>query len=164
RRSASPATSSHAATPLPRWSGPTATTRWTAPASWPMSSSSSAPCNHDMTKAIVIGSGAGGSFAAMELAKAGWDVIIFEKGPNHFQQRSALGPFPGADVADWPFTYHDLAPYYDEVEQLIGVQGDTATFPDLVHKHAPRTSPYPMPPGPQMRASTAVATGAAAIG
>ena len=193
-----------------------------------------------MTKAIVIGSGAGGSFAAMELAKAGWDVIIFEKGPNHFsnlagpgpfgtvfandslamlqryfaepdpevfprtwrpdpstpartgsvdelpqvvgggtvhwdakvprfwdidfQQRSALGPFPGADVADWPFTYHDLAPYYDEVEQLIGVQGDTATFPDLVHKHAPRTGQYPMPPGPQMRASTAVAAGAAAVG
>ena len=193
-----------------------------------------------MTKAIVIGSGAGGSFAAMELAKAGWDITIFEKGPNHFsnlagpgpfgtvfandslamlqryfaepdpgvfprtwrpdpstpartgsvdelpqvvgggtvhwdakvprfwdidfQQRSALGPFPGADVADWPFTYHDLAPYYDEVEQLIGVQGDTTTFPDLVHKHAPRTGQYPMPPGPQMRASTAVAAGAAAVG
>jgi gluconate 2-dehydrogenase alpha chain len=194
-----------------------------------------------MTKAIVIGSGAGGSFAAMELAKAGWQVTVFEKGPNHFsnlsgpgpfgtvfandslamlqryfaepdpevfprtwrpnpsapaqytgsvdelpqivgggtvhwdakvprfwdidfQQRSALGPFPGADVADWPFTYHDLAPYYDEVEQLIGVQGDTTTFPDLVHKHAPRQNQYPMPPGPQMRASTAVAAGAAAVG
>ena len=194
-----------------------------------------------MTKAIVIGSGAGGSFAAMELAKAGWDITIFEKGPNHFsnlagpgpfgtvfandslamlqryfaepdpeifprswrpdssapaqyagsvdelpqvvgggtvhwdakvprfwdidfQQRSALGPFPGADVADWPFTYDDLAPYYDEVEQLIGVQGDTATFPDLVRKHAPRQGQYPMPPGPQMRASTAVAAGAAAVG
>ena len=194
-----------------------------------------------MTKAIVIGSGAGGSFAAMELAKAGWQVTVFEKGPNHFtnlagqgpfgtvfandslamlqryfaepdpevfprtwrpntsapaqytgsvdelpqvvgggtvhwdakvprfwdidfQQRSALGPFPGADVADWPFTYDDLAPYYDEVEQLIGVQGDTATFPDLVRKHAPRQGQYPMPPGPQMRASTAVAAGAAAVG
>ena len=190
-----------------------------------------------MTKAIVIGSGAGGSFAAMELAKAGWDIILFEKGPNHFtnlagpgpfgtmfandslamiqryyaepdpevfprtwrpnpsapvrhtgsvdelpqvvgggtvhwdakvprfwdidfQQHSALGPVEGADVADWPFSYRELAPYYDEVEQLLGVQGDMTKFPELVQQHAPRTSQYPMPPGPQMRSSTAIAQGA----
>ena len=93
-----------------------------------------------------------------------WDAKVPRFWDIDFQQRSALGPVEGADVADWPFTYHDLAPYYDEVEQLIGVQGDTATFPDLVHKHAPRTGQYPMPPGPQMRASTAVAAGAAAVG
>jgi len=192
-------------------------------------------------KAIVIGSGAGGSFAALELAKAGWQVTVFEKGPNHFsnlagqgpigtvfandslamivrnypgpdpevfprtwrpndsaparytgsvdelpqvvgggtvhwdakvprfwdldfQQLSALGPVPGADLADWPFSYDDIAPYYDEVEQLIGVQGDVTAFPDLVKRHAPRQAQYPMPPGPQMRASVAVAAGAAAVG
>jgi choline dehydrogenase-like flavoprotein len=36
------------------------------------------------TKAIVIGSGAGGSVMAMELAEAGWDVVIFQKGSNYF--------------------------------------------------------------------------------
>jgi choline dehydrogenase-like flavoprotein len=194
-----------------------------------------------MSKAIVIGSGAGGSIAAMELSQAGWDVVIYEKGPNHFtnlagsgpfgtvfsnddlklgvryfagpdpltcprtwrpnaqtpvqytgavdelpqvvgggtthwdakvprlwdidfQTLSALGPQPGADVADWPFTYAEIAPYYDEIEQLIGAQGDVSAIPDIVLKHAPRSKPLPMPPGPQQRSSLAVAAGAKAMG
>ena len=194
-------------------------------------------------KAIIVGSGPGGSVMAMELAEAGWDVVIFEMGPNYytniegqgpfptvfsndelksqyryfeqpdplayprtfrqtasqnaantyvgdvndlpnqvggafphsdvkvtrmwdidFKGLSLLGPVPGADMADWPFEYSELAPYYDEVETLIGVQGDVASIPAFVQKHQPQSKPFPMPPGAQMRSSTLLAAGAKRLG
>jgi gluconate 2-dehydrogenase alpha chain len=86
-----------------------------------------------------------------------WDI--------DFKGLSMLGPQPDADVADWPFSYADLAPYYDEVETLIGVQGDLAQMPATpTLAHAPRSKPFPMPAGPQQRASTLCADGARALG
>ena len=85
-----------------------------------------------------------------------WDI--------DFKGLSLLGPQPGADVVDWPFSYADLAPYYDEVEALLGVQGDVAQMPASVLARAPRTKPFPMSPGPQQRASILCAQGAQATG
>ena len=50
-----------------------------------------------------------------------WDI--------DFKQLSMLGPQPGADVADWPFEYSALSPLYDELEELIGIQGDMSAMP-----------------------------------
>ncbi len=49
---------------------------------------------------------------------------------------------------DWPLAYDDLEPYYDEVEQTIGVSGP-AQYP----WGRPRKRPYPLQPLPQNRAA-----------
>lgn len=55
--------------------------------------------------------------------------------PSAFRMRSLY------DVGvDWPIDYNDLAPYYSEIEKIIGVSG-----PDEV-PNRPREKPYPLPP------------------
>ena len=45
-----------------------------------------------VARALVIGSGPGGSIAAMVLAERGWDVTVFEKGPNYFDDLTSERP------------------------------------------------------------------------
>ena len=57
------------------------------------------------------------------------------------------GPVDGAQMADWPITYDDLAPYYDIVERRVGVQGDR----DDAGAHpgaGPAPAQFVMPPNP----------------
>ncbi len=67
-----------------------------------------------------------------------------------FELASALGPVAGADIADWPVRYDDLEAAYGEAERLIGVAGDHTGNPFA----AWRSTPYPMPPGPDMYLAT----------
>ncbi|MGI8486568.1 MAG: GMC oxidoreductase, partial [Thermomicrobiales bacterium] len=48
----------------------------------------------------------------------------------------------GTAIADWPITYDDLEPYYEQVEYLIGVSGQGRSNPF----EAPRKKDYPLPP------------------
>jgi gluconate 2-dehydrogenase alpha chain len=66
--------------------------------------------------------------------------------PDDFRMLSEWGPVEGASLADWPFGYEDLEPAYAEAERLIGVAGEAGANPFA----APRSGPYPMPPGPPM--------------
>lgn len=65
---------------------------------------------------------------------------------------AALG---SSTVADWPFGYEDLEPYYDKVEYLLGASGQAGNVGGTTDEagnvyEGPRSRPYPNPP---MRAS-----------
>lgn len=63
--------------------------------------------------------------------------------PMDFRLRSEFGKVEGANVADWPIRYEDLAPFYDQAEAELGVSGDAST----PHPFAePRKGPFPLPP------------------
>lgn len=65
-------------------------------------------------------------------------------GPKDFAMASTYGVPDGSDLADWPFGYDELAPYYRQAELEIGVAGDTTYG---AHSGAPFDG-YPMPPLP----------------
>lgn len=92
-----------------------------------------------------------------------WDAKVPRFWDIDFRMRSEFGPVAGADVADWPFGYGDLAPYYDRVEDVLGVAGDADALPAFVRAHAPR-GPYEMPPGPPMYGASLFVRGAEALG
>jgi choline dehydrogenase-like flavoprotein len=156
----------------------------------------------------IIGSGAGGAPMALELGRAGFKVVVLEKGAHYRPQdfvhdeilnsrrnffmplpweephlvrqgasgryektnsawtancvgggtvhmsgyfyrlkpvdlklRSTVGTIPGANVADWPISYEELAPFYDKAEAEMGVSGEATPHPFA----EPRSGPYPLP-------------------
>jgi len=93
-----------------------------------------------------------------------WDAKTPRYWDIDFKKLSLLGPIPGAAVEDWPFDYGEIAPFYEEIERLIGVQGDVAALPELTLRHAPRSGPLPMAPGPPQYSSLVVAGGCTKVG
>lgn len=81
---------------------------------------------------------------------------------DDFALASALGPVEGALIEDWPLTYAELEPHYAAVEHLVGVAGTDG--PEGNPFAAPRSGPYPMPPGPDMFGATLSTAAAEALG
>ncbi|MBN1983437.1 MAG: GMC family oxidoreductase [Chitinivibrionales bacterium] len=59
--------------------------------------------------------------------------------PEDFRPRTNFGNAAGATHCNWPITYDDLKPYYEEVESFVGVSGSRSGAPD-------RNRSYPLPP------------------
>ncbi|MHA3774028.1 GMC oxidoreductase [Verrucomicrobiota bacterium sgz303538] len=54
-----------------------------------------------------------------------WGRVSLRMGPRDFKPRSADGL-----GFDWPIAYEEVAPYYDKVEQVVGVFGAKAGLPN----------------------------------
>lgn len=63
--------------------------------------------------------------------------------PNDFRLKSTYGEIEGANVVDWPISYEDLSPYYDKVEDVIGVSGDAKQH-KFLEPRIEKNFPYPM--------------------
>jgi len=48
---------------------------------------------------------------------------------DDLRMRSAYGELAGANVADWPFDYNELAPFYTKAARLIGISGTEGRNP-----------------------------------
>ncbi len=79
---------------------------------------------------------------------------------DDFRVLTELGPMEGTTVADWPFGYDELEPYYAEAEKLVGVAGEAGANPFA----AWRSGPYPMPPGAPMYCAVITTAAAARLG
>ncbi|HUJ63097.1 MAG TPA: GMC family oxidoreductase [Kofleriaceae bacterium] len=82
--------------------------------------------------------------------------------PTDFQLGTLLGPIAGASFVDWPIDYPTLERFYVEIEQAVGVQGPEGSDADPFA--APKSKPYPMPPGLPMYANTILADAARSLG
>jgi choline dehydrogenase-like flavoprotein len=80
--------------------------------------------------------------------------------PTDFRMASTYGVPEGSALADWPFGYDELEPYYLRAEWDVGVSGSDVPMPNA----GPRSGPYPMPPLPGGVSNTVLARGAAALG
>lgn len=63
-----------------------------------------------------------------------WAAQAWRNVPNDFKIQSLYGV-----GIDWPLTYEELEPFYQEAEELMGVSGAPDTG-------SPRTKPFPMEP------------------
>ena len=76
-----------------------------------------------------------------------WAGSVLRYRPSDFRMRSSFGV-----GLDWPISYEQLEPFYDEAEGALGVAGsNTETW------GAPRKSDYPMPPIPPTYLDSVVA-------
>ena len=67
-------------------------------------------------------------------------AFLYRFHPDDFRMRSRFGPVE--ELADWPFGYDELEPYYALAEREVGVAGLAGLNPF----EGPRSGPYPLPP------------------
>ncbi len=79
--------------------------------------------------------------AAVGGGTAVYGMLAWRFMPQDFRMASIYGRPDGSSLVDWPISYEDLAPYYEQAEHEIGVSGDGEG-----NRHqGKRGRDYPMP-------------------
>jgi choline dehydrogenase-like flavoprotein len=80
--------------------------------------------------------------------------------PDDFRMATKYGVPQGSSLADWPFSYETLEPFYERAEWELGVAGgDNENF-----QPSPRKRNYPLPPVPPGPQTIALTDGARRLG
>jgi choline dehydrogenase-like flavoprotein len=54
-----------------------------------------------------------------------YSMVAMRAHPDDFRRRSLHGQIEDADIRDWPLSFDDLEPYYEEVERDLQIAGPT---------------------------------------
>ncbi|MBV8885756.1 MAG: GMC family oxidoreductase [Chroococcidiopsidaceae cyanobacterium CP_BM_RX_35] len=81
-------------------------------------------------------------------------AVWLRRHADDFNMRSQFG-----EGLDWPFSYEDLQPYYDSIQEEVGISGDAKA-----EIWRPTGTPYPMPPRPLFQQATLIAEGFTKLG
>lgn len=84
------------------------------------------------TRAPNFGFGVGGGSLV-------WTNVCLRFHRHDFRMRSTYGMVQGADLEDWPLSYEDLRPHYQEAEEQLGVAGASSDW----HDQRQRDFPFP---------------------
>lgn len=103
----------------------------------------------DGSTSLLPGERSGNDYGLVAMTLGGgtrvWQGMSWRFYPEDFQMAEVYGRPDGSTLADWPFDYDELEPYYDRVEWELGVCGDGN---GVLGDRTPRSRPYPMPPLP----------------
>lgn len=121
--------------------------------------------NEDGTCDLLPGDGDGGAYGLTAMTLGGgtrlWQGMSWRFLPEDFAMASVYGSPDGSTLADWPFGYDELAPYYDRIESELGVSG---SIDHADARRIPRRVPYPMPPMPDDETRRALSAAADRLG
>ena len=119
----------------------------------------------DGTEVVLRGDGNMGDYGLNAMTLGGgtrvWQGMAWRFYDEDFRMASTYGVPEDTTVADWPFDYSELAPYYDRVEWELGVSGD-ASSPAL--SRVPRTRGLPMPAFPDDETRRVMRAAAGSLG
>lgn len=81
-------------------------------------------------------------------------AVWLRRHADEFDMRTRFG-----QALDWPLRYADLQPYYDRIQEEVGLSGDAG-----LEVWRPPGAPYPMPPRAQFRQADLIAGGFSKLG